>query len=118
MIITNKLPKVFYYGKVRILPGSNVIDNGTVDVKNPVIKALIAEGSFIVDNEVTDETAAKAIEAAETQGTVDKILEATPKASEQTKEKAKKRKKDLDAFDAKVQAEIDAAKAAKANAEA
>lgn len=118
MIIINKLPKVYYYGATRILPGSNVIDNGAVDVNHPIIKALISEGSLEIENDINDETAARAIEQANTQETVDEILESTPKASKATKDKATKRKKELDDFDAKVQQEIEAARKAKEEGEA
>lgn len=108
MIITNNMAHVHYIGNVRLLPGSNVVADGSVNLEHPIIKAMIENGDFDVETEITEKVAAKAIDEANTQATVEEIVKAAPKASKKVKEKADKKKADLDAFDAKVKAEIEA----------
>lgn len=101
-IIINRTKRAYVFGKVRILPGSNVAD---IDAKEfPMVSALTEEGSFEISEAPTESDAERAVGLANTQKAVDDIVAASPKKGEKLKKAAEKRKKTLDDFDDEIKA--------------
>lgn len=106
MIIFNETSRAFVCGKKFILPGSNVVKTGEIDLKNKVVQSWIDEGFIRVENHISEKVAVEAISKANDQSIVDEIESSAPK-SDSVKNASKKRKKVLDEFDAEVKAAIE-----------
>lgn len=102
MIITNNTKRRIYVGGVQLLPGSNVVKDGTFDLSAyPIFEEMVEIGDIEIDEKVTADVAKKAIRKANTQKIVDEISSAAGSAKG-VSEAADKRKSELDKIDAEV----------------
>lgn len=106
MIVFNETQHAIVCQKKFLLPGSNVVSDNEIDLKNPVVAAWIEAGDLRVEGRLTERVAVEAINKANSQAVVDQIESSAPK-SESVKNASKKRKTTLDEFDAEVKAAIE-----------
>lgn len=115
MIVINKTLHGINLEKKVLIPGTNVIDAGDLDVKHPVIAAMIAEGQLVVRENLDNlGDAAEAIANANTAAALEAVEGSVKEKSDVVKKAVDKRKKDLDDFDKKVAEGIQKAKGKKA----
>ena len=106
MIVFNETQHAIVCAKKFLLPGSNVVSEDEIDLKNPIVAHWIENGDLRIEEKVTEKVAVEAINKANSQSVVDEIESSAPK-KDSVKKASSARKKTLDEFDAEVQAEIE-----------
>lgn len=99
MLVMNNQKCTIHIGNTLLLPGSNIVPDGCINRKHPIIKTLEAKGKLSFQEKVTPSVAEIAISKANTQKIVDEIEGSVKKASAGMKKAAAARKKELDEFD-------------------
>lgn len=99
MLVMNNQKCTVHIGSMLLLPGSNVVPDGAIDRKHPIIKALENQGKLSFMEKITPSVAEIAISKANTQKVVDEIEGCVKKTSAGVKKAAVARKMELDEFD-------------------
>ena len=100
MLVMNNQKRTVHIGYILLLPGSNIVADGSIDENHPVIKVLCNSGKLSFEKNVTANVAANAISRASSRQVVDDIERTQKKPNSSVKKAAAARRTELDEFDA------------------
>ncbi len=100
MLVMNNQKRTVHIGYILLLPGSNIVADGSIDENHPVIKVLCNSGKLSFEKNVTANVAANAISRASSRQVITEIEKSLKKSNASVRKAAAARRTELDEFDA------------------
>ena len=100
MLVMNNQKRTVHIGSILLLPGSNIVADGSIDETHPVIRALRDSGKLVFEHKVTANVAANAISRASSRQVITEIEKSLKKSNASVRKAAAARRTELDEFDA------------------
>ena len=100
MLVMNNQKRTVHIGSILLLPGSNIVADGSIDETHPVIRALRESGKLVFEHKVTANVAANAISRASSRQVITEIEKSLKKSNASVRKAAAARRTELDEFDA------------------